>query len=183
AKPYARFLDACLRVRYLTTALFVAALIACLGLVAGGRVPFDFLASADSETILVNLKMPVGPPAHQTDKVVKRIERAALDMPEVRAVQAFVGASNDINDGTSTAQSNLGQLFLQLAPVEERDRSSQEISVAIQRGLGEIPGVKSLRFEEVQGGPGGPPLSFTVLGDDVVAMQGAVDTLKSALDE
>src|SRR5690606_31158634 len=60
AKPYARFLDACLRVRYLTTALFVAALIACLGLVAGGRVPFDFLASADSETILVNLKMPVG---------------------------------------------------------------------------------------------------------------------------
>lgn len=183
ARPYARVLEAALKARYLTFAIFAGVLISCLGLVAGGRVPFDFLASADSETILVNLKMPVGTPAHQTDGVVERIERVALGLPEVKAVQAFVGASNDINDGTSTSQSNRGQLFIQLVPVEERERSSQELRVAMQRDIGEIPGVKSLRFEEIQGGPGGPPLSYTILGSDVAQMQGAVDTLKRALEE
>ena len=53
----------------------------------------------------------------------------------------------------------------------------------MQLALGEIPGIKSLRFEEIQGGPGGPPLSYTILGDDVELMQGAVETLKNALDE
>ena len=183
ARPYSKLLDAALRARYLTLAIFAGALIACFGLVAGGRVPFDFLASADSETLLVNLKMPVGTPAHRTNAVVERVERVALDLPEVNSVQAFVGASNDINDGTSTAQSNRGQLFIQLIPVEDRDRSSQDLRVAMQLALGEIPGIKSLRFEEIQGGPGGPPLSYTILGDDVELMQGAVETLKNALDE
>lgn len=183
ARPYARLLGAAVRARYLTLAVFMAGLIACFGLVAGGRVPFDFLASADSETILVNLKMPVGTPAHQTNAVVERIERAALALPEVKAVQAFVGASNDINDGTAVAQSHLGQLFIQLTPVEQRDRSSQELRVAMQRDLGVIPGVKSLRFEEIQGGPGGPPLSYTILGRDIERMQGAVDALKAALSQ
>jgi multidrug efflux pump subunit AcrB len=183
ARPYARLLQAALKARYLTFAIFAGVLISCVGLVAGGRVPFDFLASADSETILVNLKMPVGTPAHQTNDVVERIERVALALPEVKAVQAFVGASNDVNDGTSTNQSNRGQLFIQLLPVEERDRSSQELRVAMQRDIGEIPGVKSLRFEEIQGGPGGPPLSYTILGSDIEQMQGAVTTLRRALEE
>ncbi|MGP1310482.1 MAG: efflux RND transporter permease subunit, partial [Phycisphaerales bacterium] len=183
ARPYARLLRAALHARYLTLTIFAGILIACFGLVAGGRVPFDFLASADSETILVNLRMPVGTPAQETNRVVARIEQSALKLPEVKSVQAFVGASNDVNDGTATSQSNLGQLFIQLIPVEERDRSSQELRVAMQRDIGEVPGIKSLRFEEIQGGPGGPPLSYTILGDNPAQMQGAVDALKSELGE
>lgn len=180
---YQATLRAALRARYLTIAVFVSVLVGSFGLVAGGRVPFEFLASADSETIIANLKMPVGTPASQTDAVVRRVERAALDMPEVKSVTAFVGASNDINDGTATQQSNRGQVFIQLQPVEQRDRDSQAIRVAIQRELGEIPGVKSLRFEEIQGGPGGPPLSYTVLGDNLASMQAAVAVLKDRLSE
>lgn len=180
---YQATLRAALRARYLTIALFVAVLTGSVGLVAGGRVPFEFLASADSETIIANLRMPVGTPAGQTDAIVRRIERAALDMPEVKSVTAFVGATNDLDAGTSTQQSNRGQVFIQLQPVEQRDRDSQSIRVAIQRELGEIPGVKSLRFEEIQGGPGGPPLSYTILGDNIASMQGAVSALKDRLAE
>ncbi len=156
---------ACLRARYLTLAVAVATLIGCLGLVVGGRAPFVFLESADSETVLVELRMPIGTPLAATDDVLRRIERGAAAAPEVQHVQTVAGARQNLEGGGGLSQSHLGQMFIELKPVEQRDRRSREVIDSIRASLGPLPGVKSLRFSEVQGGPGGADISLAVVGE------------------
>lgn len=180
---YLATLEWCLRRRYLALVLAFSTLIVSIGMVAGKRVPFVFLVSADAETVLAELRMPIGAPFEETDAVVRRIEAATLAMPEVDTAFALVGATADLEGAGGVAQSHLAQLFIELKPVEQRDRRSDEVIVAIQRELGEIPGVRSLRFQEVQGGPGGAAITFTVVSEKPAQIGPVVAEIKRLLRE
>lgn len=181
--PYTAMLDWCLRRRYLTMALALSVMIAAFGLVFGGRVRFEFLTTADAELILVDLRMPIGTPIERTDSVVRRIEQAAIETPEVKSINTAVGARQDLEGGGGAQQSHLAQVFLELKQVEFRDRTSRQVIDDLRRQLGEMSGVKSLRFEEAQGGPGGPDITFAVIGDSVAQIMSIVDRIKDRLDE
>jgi len=181
-----RTLEWALPRRYLTLAITIAVLVASLGMVAGGRVAFVFLQSADSETVFVNLEMPVGSPVERTERIVRRIEAVANDfMPdEISSVSSLIGSQQDTNEGgTSVNQSHIGQVILELVPVEQRDRPSDQIIDDIRARLGELPGVKSLRFEEAQGGPGGPGITYTLVGDRPNRIADAADQVVAALED
>jgi multidrug efflux pump subunit AcrA (membrane-fusion protein) len=46
--------------RYIATTATIAVLIISLGMVGGGRVPFTFLPADDSETAIIDIRMPIG---------------------------------------------------------------------------------------------------------------------------
>jgi len=180
---YSRFVAVCLRRRYLTMATALAILIASAGMVAGGRLVFTFLTSADSEFVVANVRMPVGSPIEATDRAVRKIERTALAMPEVDSVFSLVGASQNLEGGDRSSQAHLGQLYLELHPVQQRDRSSSELVDAMRRQLGDMPEVDRLRFEEAQGGPGGPDISLAVLGESPEQIMPVVEAIQERLDD
>ena len=165
APRYLAFLRPALEFRYFTLAVAVAVLIVSIGMAASGRPRFDFLGTNDSETIVANLRMPVGTPAHVTDAVIARLEAAALAQPEVTTALAVVGAQGSSDGTNDIAQPHLGQLWIELTPAEQRLRTSDELIVAI-RGPRRTGGVKSLRIDGISGGPEGPPLSLTVSGEN-----------------
>ncbi|PKL34037.1 MAG: hypothetical protein CVV40_00125, partial [Planctomycetes bacterium HGW-Planctomycetes-2] len=179
---YAAFLHLCLRRRYLTLSAVLALTIVSLGMVAGGRVPFVFISSNDSETINISLRMPTGAPIDQTDAVVRRIEQLAIDEPEISAVFAIVGATNSLDGSSSAQNSHIAQIVLELVPVEARSRSSARIILDIRSSLGELPGVKSLRMEEVSGGPEGADISLSLVGDSPDRIAAAAGAVRSLLE-
>lgn len=183
APIYARTLAPALRARWLTLAASFAILIASLGMVAGGRLPFVFLVSADSESVLVPLTMPIGTPLARTDEIVRRVEAAALSTPEVQSVFALVGGSFDLEGAPGVNQSHLAQLFIELRPVDQRNRRSDQVIQAIRDAIGPVPGVKSLRFEEIQGGPSGRDLAFTIVSDDPSRIQPLEADLLALFDD
>jgi multidrug efflux pump subunit AcrB len=178
-------LERVLRRRYLTVAAAIAVLVASLGMVAGGRVAFVFLQSADSETVFVNLQMPVGTPMAQTEEIVRRIEAVAgeLQPDEIQTVFSLVGSQQDPEGRGGVNQSHIGQVVLELVPVEARDRASDEIIDDLRARLGTLAGVKSLRFEEVQGGPAGPGITYTLAGDNALRIEQAADAVTLALED
>lgn len=178
---YAWLLSKCLRARYLTLALAVAILIGSVGMIAGGRVPFDYFSSSDSETVNAQLRMPVGTPIEETDAVVRKIEAAARLQPEISAVFAAVGETASIETGQGSQQSHIAQVILELVPVEERERSSREIIRAIRDEMGTLAGIKDLRFEEITGGPGGADIQIGVVGSDIERIVEATARIKSVL--
>lgn len=181
---YGWVIERCLRARWLTVTCAVAMVIASSALFVSGRLSFVFFDSNDAETINGNLVMPIGTPVEETDAVVRRLEAAALAQPEVSSVYAQVGAQSSLDGGSvDSQQSHLGQIILELVPVEARERRSGEIIVSIQEAVGEVPGVKSLRMAEVAGGPDGPAITYTVVGDDPSAIDRAVRAIKSELSE
>lgn len=179
---YLRLLNICLRRRYLTICAAIAAVAAALGMVAGGRVPFTFLASSDAETINGELRMPIGTPAARTDEVVRLVERAAMDLPEVQSVYVSIGNVGSLDGNTpNAAGSHLAQIVLELHPVEMRDRTSEQVITGLRMALGELPGVKSLRLEEIGGGGSGPDINLGLVGDDTRALVAAASEIRRAL--
>lgn len=181
---FGRFLDWTISHRYVTTATAIAIWIVSIGMVVGGRVDFTFFEGTDSETFVIDLAMPIGTSIEGTDAVVRRIENACSLQPEIKIVTSLAGQRVNLNDFSPDGpQTHVAQVFVELSPVEERDRTSQQIIAAVRKEVGAVPGVRSLRYEEVQGGPGGPSINLVTTGDDDAKILSAVDELKAALHE
>ncbi|MGP1345313.1 MAG: efflux RND transporter permease subunit [Phycisphaerales bacterium] len=180
---YERSVRLALRFKYLSVVAAMALVVLSLGMLGGGRVPFNFLGVEDAETMNIELRMPIGTPAAQTDVMVRRIEAAALAQPEVSSAYASVGSIGSLEENSSSSNPHLGQVILELVPVERRDRSSDEVRFAIREALGELPGVKSLRIENVGGGPSGPGITLTVVGENIESLQAVGDGIKELLNE
>lgn len=180
---YARLLDLSLRYRYVSIATAVCVLTISLGLVAGGRVAYTFLESADSETIIVDVRLPVGSPASRTDEIVRRFEKAAVNQPETQSVSAIVGEVADIETGQAqTTAGHVAQLFIELKPVELRDQESSRVIASIREAVGPLPEVERVAYSEITGGPGGPDITIRVRGENQEQMLAAVADVKAMLD-
>tara|TARA_R110000782_G_scaffold24264_4_gene62778 strand:- start:6506 stop:9943 length:3438 start_codon:yes stop_codon:yes gene_type:complete len=179
---YARVLEWSISHRYVTLAATIAVLVVSAGMFVGGRLEFIFFEEDDAETINITVVMPIGTSLARTDEVVSRIERIALAQPEIDSIFAQAGAVGDLEgDGFGSSASHVGQIILELTPVELRERPSSELIQAMQDELGTVPDAKSIRMEGVSGGPGGPALTFTVTGAEGAPLEEGVRRIKAVL--
>ena len=77
-------------------------------------------------------------------------------MPEVKGVSGLSGAQASVDDtsGMTLAGtgSHLGQVFIELLPIESRDRESKTVTADIRDRIGPVPQAERLVFTEIQGG-------------------------------
>lgn len=181
---YERLLRASVSYRYVTLACVTAILVVSLGMVASGRLQFILFETDDAETVNITITMPIGTPLDTTASVVERYEQVCLDIPEIRSTFAMAGAVSDLEGaGGDSSNSHLGQLILELSEAQYRDRTSVEIQDEIRERVGEIASVKNVRMEGMSGGPSGPALTFTVVGDSIEQLDQAVARIKGVLSE
>jgi multidrug efflux pump subunit AcrB len=182
AERYGRMMAWTLHHRYLTASMALAVMIVSIGMVAGGRLPFTFLPKNDSETIVCDLRLPIGAPLARTEEVVRRFERTAEAIPEVRSISVIVGESADLETAlTNAPATHVAQLFIELKPVEERERSSSEVISSIRGAVGPLPEVESIRFQEISGGPAGPDVTVEVQGEEREPVLDAVTRVSALL--
>ena len=177
---YVGVLKTMIRHRYLALAVSVATLIFSLSFMAGGRVGYNFLPSDDAESVMVNFQMPIGTPLQHTEAVALRIEDALKEQPEVKVVNTVVGASSNMETGRGSFSTNVGQIFLELTPAEDRDRNAATIMTEVRESLkGRLPGVESFSVEELSGGPGGKDITIYISGQDMDRMMALSERMKS----
>lgn len=183
-RAYMKTLDICLRAKYATTMVAIALVIGSLGLVAGGRLEFIFLETEDAETVNIELRMPVGTPLELTSSYAARLEAAVAQQPEVDSFYAAVGAISSLDGGgTPSVSTDTAQLILELKPVEFRDRTSDQVIQSIRDATGQMTGIKSLRMQGISGGPEGPAISLTMVGEDQDQIERASEALMLRLAE
>ncbi len=188
ARTYERFLRLALRWRYVTVAVAVALLMMSLGLFAGGIVERVFIQKMDSETLICDVEMPVGTTAENVKDRLKIIDLYAATVPEVVNVQTNVARQYDFRGTGATAlndQSHLGQIVIELKPADERElnneRSSQQLLVEFRRMSARLPGVNSVTWDAIYGGPGGKSIHIKVTGEDFDEIVAVANELKVAL--
>ncbi|MEM6334273.1 MAG: efflux RND transporter permease subunit [Planctomycetota bacterium] len=182
---YADWLGIAMRRRYITVAITLAVLIGSFGLVASRRVPFVFLPTSDSETIIVEVGLPIGSSLDDTVEAVKIIEAAASDKPEVTSITASVGQSTNIDTGqTGGPQPHTAQMFIELASVENRNRESTLIIDEIRREVEpRLVNLDRLRFSEIGAGPSGPDITLRMAGSNQDQLNDAAVRVKDLLSE
>jgi len=179
---YERLLRLAVGYRYVTVTCAFALLLVGVGMVVGGRVESTFFSKMDSETLLVNLDMPVGTPIEDTERMLERLEAMVAELPEIKTVQTMVGASLQMRDATvGASQSHVGQLIMELVAVDERNRTSEQILADLRDKSSHLTGIDRLRFLSMQGGPGGDAIKIEVSGDNFDKILPVVETLEDRL--
>ncbi len=188
---YLPILDKALRWRYFTIAAGVALLIGTLGYVAG-RIPFTFLPKVEGDLITAHLKMPVGTPVSETERIADGIagvaqsivdaEDAKTDGPTMsRGLYEEVGAMSALESGPegsmSTEGSHYATVMMYLIDAGERELTTQKFVQRWRDEIGEIPGADSLTFSFEVGVEPGKPIEVQLIHDDVPTLEAAAERL------
>lgn len=188
--PYERILRSCLKWRYVTVAGSVGACILAGGLLAGGIVKWAFIQDMDSETLICALEMPIGTTSDRLQDQLGRLSDFVVEdgrFPEAVNVQTTAGRQYDLTGAGAVGfedQSHLGQLVIELCPAEERTRSSTEILAALRKFCDqELKGMNSVRWEAMNGGPGGRDIQVSLSGLQNEQLPSATHDLRRMIGE
>jgi multidrug efflux pump subunit AcrB len=179
ANIYQPFLNVAMRYRYAVLAGFVALAMVMFAVVASGNLRFIFFPRVPSETASASLTMPTGTSFEVTRTAVARITQAAESLREdfidpdtgesiVTHVYEVVGRA----DGGGAALGNVGRVYVELTPAEERPNAATtpELVREWRKRIGAIPGAEelSLRAEFARGGS---PIDVQLVGSDFTVLQ------------
>ena len=179
---YLRVCRYCVEHRYIATSATIGVLIASLGLVAGGQLPFVFLPAEDTETVIVDIRLPIGSTQSATAEVVKRFERALEKPAEISGYSSILGQSTNFETGQpDAAAAHIAQIFVELTPVELRSRDSGTVLNEVRAAIGTVDEAESVTYAEISGGPAGSDITYQVRSSDAVLAREAADRLRTAL--
>jgi len=145
---FGRFLDLCLRWRYVTVAAGLALLLTILGLVASGRMGFILMPRVESNRSVVTATLPFGSPRVRSNEVNDKLVQAAQRVvDENGGEQLSRGIFSRIRD-------NEIEISVYLTPPGVRPISTTKLTQLWRGETGSIPGVETISFQADRGGPG-----------------------------
>ncbi len=192
---YLPILEKALRWRYFTIAAGVALLIGTMGYVAG-RIPFTFLPKVEGDLITAHLKMPVGTPVSETERIADGIAAAAQSIVDeedatlesgtiARGLYEEIGAISSLEANPEGAIANEGShmatVMMYLIDAGERELTTQQFVQRWRDEIGEIPGADSLTFAFEVGVQPGKPIDIQLIHDDVPTLEAAAERLASEI--
>jgi multidrug efflux pump subunit AcrB len=172
---YGPLLVKCLHHPEITLSAAAGLLIFMGGLVAGGHIPFTGFPNLDSQVIEASVAFPDGTSEEYSNDAARQIEdgleRAIEELEEagsgkmVRTIfRRMAETGNELRgpNGISSG-SHVANVLVELTPVGERKKTSEDLLNAWRRQVGALAGVDSLRFEAMSMGPPGDAIEFKLL--------------------
>jgi multidrug efflux pump subunit AcrB len=173
-------IEKCYKVRYTTLAVAVAGLWIGFGLINGGRVPFEFFPSAETEYLIANIKMNPGTPRETTGEALAELDRALYAAEEsltdgeggvIRASFGTLGRSMAGSGWQELNADNMAGLWVELTTADDRDYRNPVVLAAWRNEIRPIAGVERMTIAEMAGGPGGKAIDIRISGADLPVLK------------
>ena len=197
---YRPSLDLALSWRYATMAMAIATMLFTIGLMAGGRIKFEFMPDIEADNVSARLTMPLGTPVEVTTKAVARMEasleevrrelesrRLPGDPAPFRHVLSSIGDQPSLSQSrgpmggqTLVSGAHLAEVNAELAPSESRYFSSIEVSERWRELTGEIPDAVLLDFSSSLMSAG-EAINIQLTGNDVDELRSIAVEVEDAL--
>ncbi len=179
---YLRLLSLVIKFRYVSLAFAFSTLIVSVGFVAGGRVGYEFMTIPDAETIAINIRMPEGTPFSQTMRMLEHVEHASRKQKQVHYISTIAGAQMATEGSSGGFSSNLGQLFIELTPAEDRLLNANEVIGLIRGAIGDRSKLAdSIRYEMMSGAPSGAGITIQLRGENETSLFAASERIQEDL--
>ena len=169
--------------RGVTIAAAIALLIVAIGLLASGRILFNFFPSPEGTTIVANARFIAGTPAEHVERflthVNQKLDETAQELgPELLDLsvmrQSTASAANP--NATSQVDERFGSIQLEMISPDKRDIRNKDFINAWREKIHLPPGIETFTISERRGGPPGSDIDIRLTG-------APADTLKSASQE
>ena len=191
--PFRRLVKLSISWRYATLAIVLALLMFAAGLLAGGRVGFNFFPTPESDKIIVNVKMVSGTPRRQTIAMLREVERAAYaaankrlgydnKLIQMSTTKVGVQVSGNSNAPSRSAIDDAaGGLIVELLTADKRNIRAPDFIEAWRDEVNPLPGLNILTIQEVRGGPPGRDVDIRLKGSNIGALKSAASEVMKLL--
>ncbi len=172
---YAPVLLRCLHYPEITLSVAASLLVLLAGLVAGGHIPFTGFPNLDSQVVEASVAFPDGTSEDYSrvaaaqieaglDKAIEELEADGSGKMVRTIFRRMAETGNELRgpNGISSG-SHVANILVELTPVGERKKTSEDLLNAWRKNVGEIAGVNALRFGAMAMGPPGDALEFKLL--------------------
>jgi len=184
--PFRRFSRYTLKHRGITLASALALAVMTAGLLAGGRLGFNFFPTPEPSVFYANANFVAGTDKRTVADFMREMQRSLNETEKalggdliLHAVTTF-GATQGA-EGSSRNDDELGSMLVELVPSDQRDVRNAGF-VREWRDRIELPaGIDSLNINERQAGPPGRDVNVRLTGDDAEQLKRAADEVSQAL--
>ena len=150
------------------------------GLIGGGFVKTTFFPFIEGDNLTINLQMQAGTRDPITKAQLDKIESAIWSVnAEISAQREDTLQMIQAVDKRLGPSTYAGIVNVQLLDGERRGMASTDISALIRERVGPIYGAENLSFAAFS--PFGRPVSVSLLGNNLEALDAAIDELKAAM--
>jgi len=179
------------RNRWFLALAMLSLIVASAALPLAGWVVLKMLPFDNKSEFQVVVDMPAGTPLEITAGALHDMGAYLATVPEVTDYQAYAGLSAPINFNGLVRQyylragAEMGDLQVNLAPKESRDRKSHDIAQAVRPRLEEIGRAWGARVKVVEVPPGPPvlsPIVAEVYGPDEAGRIRVAKQVRAALE-
>lgn len=186
---FTRLINWVLEYRYTTLSIALAALIISFGLIAGGRLGFQFFKGPEAERIYANIEMVPGTPRLETQIMVDELERALGAAQDELGEKLIV--THVVKLATKAAQSgqgssggdrdNLGGIYVELVASDQRDTRTDDFIETWQKNINLKPGLQKMTMLAAQTGPPGRDVDIRITGSDIRSLKTAANDVIALL--
>jgi len=174
-----------LRYRYATVGAAIALLIFSLGLLAGGRVQFNFFPKTDQDVVVALYEFAPGTDFQHTknvsEHILKKLYETQTQMEKEAKEKGLDRKFPFVKHIFTSLNAHTGRIQLELEPAEDRNIFYMEILKRWRENVGQIPEAISQRFEAQRHGPGGGGLEIQLRGRSYETMEKAAEILREEL--
>jgi HAE1 family hydrophobic/amphiphilic exporter-1 len=165
---YESMLRWALRHRKRTLAVAVVIFVLSVSLVR--YVGVEFMPHSEPGEFQITVEMPVGTRLEVTERAVADVEAIVQqNVPEIETMFSRAGQGTGFGAFFGGAGSHMGRVSFRVVPLNQRDRSDDEIRLSLTQHLKQIPGAKAY-FEADQFSQmmfGGARLAVEIYGHDL----------------
>lgn len=178
---YKPWLERAVDNRGLTLSIFSAILILTIGLMTSGIARVVVFPDFAQDFIQVDLQMQSGTAPHVRNAAVDRVEGALLELNREYVEQNPDSLPMIRHIGVFTNGNTRAQMFVEIPFTEDRPFEMKEVTQLWRDSVGEIAGMKELKFRAAGHIGGGSPLSFKLSGSNYEALEKAAEELAKEL--
>ncbi|MGX5202819.1 efflux RND transporter permease subunit [Aliikangiella sp. IMCC44632] len=169
--------------RYLTMVTFLAVFILSIGAVASGILKWEIFPSIPNDIIQARFTLNEGAPITARDKLIDKMENAIRQVDQRLAEQENKGERSVQHVLAWTSGDYGGGMLVELTKGENRLVDSWTIEREWRKQVGEVAGVKELRFISSAGVGGDSGISFRLVGSNYQNLEKASNELQAWLAE
>jgi multidrug efflux pump subunit AcrB len=165
---YLRAVTWCLNHRRMTLGVATALLFGSLSLAL--FLPQGFSPAGDVGYTDLTVELPPGATLEETHAVAESVRARLQGIPEMQRVYTTIGSAQAGRQGDAGTGGSVNRASLQvvLSPIDDRDRSQQEIQRDIMARVTDVPGVR-ISF----GNQFGSAMQITLVGEDPETLNAA----------
>jgi len=172
-----------------TIAGVVAVMILCVGMLAGGRIGFEFFPSPEGTVLYANVAFAAGTPKQRVSDFINDLEHSleetdkALGGGLVKTHVAYLGRSTAAGGGFTRDSDRFGYVTVELVSPDRREVRNPQFIKAWRQRIHLPPGVDTFTISERFAGPPGRAIDVRLTGDNAAQVKAAAldlaDTLKT----